>query len=114
MVLPVANLGAVVAQWIEAELLPKATGWQKVATIMAGVGVANNAAVYLQQYIPTMQVLGFADAEGNINIDSVHAAAKAAFKEVGKVVLPGGVIIDADDVESMFGIAKKYAKKTEV
>ena len=108
-VLPAANLGAVIAQWIEEELLPKAAGWQKVATVMAGTGIAANAERTLQQYLPTLQMLGFATSDGGINIDAVQAAAKSAFEKTGKVPLLGGVIVGAEDVDSIIAIARKFA-----
>lgn len=109
MKLPIANSGAVIAQWMDQELVPKAVGWQKVVTVMAGVGIANNATNMLAQYLPAMQVLGFADGEGNLDIDALHLAAKEAFSKTGKIALPGGIIVGADDVESVIAIAKKYA-----
>lgn len=109
MMLPVANVGAVVAQWMDEELVPKAVGWQKAITVMAGIGITNHAHKMVEQYLPAMRLLGFADEEGNIDLDALHAAAKEAFSKTGKLSLPGGIIIGVDDVESMFAVAKKYA-----
>jgi hypothetical protein len=109
MKLPLANLGAVVAKWMDEELVPKATGWQKVVTVMAGVGIANNAADRVKQFLPAMVMLGFADNDGNIDIEALHFAAKHAFEKTGKIALPGGIIVGEDDVESIIAIARKFA-----
>ena len=109
MKLPVANLGAVVAAWMDKELIPKAVGWQKVVTVMAGVGIANNAAGVIQQYLPAMQMLGFADEAGNILVEPLLVAARTAFEKTGKVPLPGGIIVGIEDVESIVETAKQFA-----
>lgn len=109
MKLPIANLGAVIAQWIDEELVSKAEGWQKAVTIMAGIGIASNAKNLIGQYIPGMKLLGFADDADNLNLDALHAAAKEAFAKTGKLPLPGGIIVGPDDVESIVAVARKYA-----
>lgn len=109
MKLPISNLGPVITAWIDKELVPKAVGWQKALTIVAGIGIANNTSNLIAQYLPTMQMLGFADAEGFLDIDKLYAAFKTAFEKTGKLQLPGGIILSVADVDSMLAIARAYA-----
>ena len=109
MKLPVSSLGAVITAWMDKELVPKAVGWQKALTIVAGIGIANNAANIVAQYLPAMQMLGYADCDGFIDIDKLHVAFKAAFEKTGKLQLPGGIILSAADVDSMVSVARAFA-----
>lgn len=106
MKLPVARIGAVIAQWIDTELLPKAVGWQKVATIMVALGIVRRADSFLVPYMPLLIALGYADTDNNIDIDAVYDAAKEAFSKTGKITIAGGVIIGPDDIDQLLAIAK--------
>ena len=108
MKLPLANLGSAVAAWLDKELVPKSSGWQQVLTIVAGIGLANNVSTKIQQYIPMMEILGFMDSNGNIDIDALHSAAKEAFSKTGRIKVLG-ILIGPDDVESMMTVARRYA-----
>lgn len=108
MSLPIQNLGAVVADWIDHELLPKATGWQKVATVMLSMGLVNNMTNIIAQYLPVLQMLGYADSDGNLLLDAILVAAKEAFSKTGKLPLPLGIVVDASDVETFITIARRY------
>ena len=108
MKLPLANLGSAVAAWLDKELVPKSSGWQQMVTIVAGIGLANNVSSKIQQYIPMLEILGFADSNGNFDIDAIHAAAKEAFSKTGRIKVLG-ILIGPDDVESMMAVARRYA-----
>ena len=108
MKLPLANLGPAVAAWLDKELVPKSSGWQQVVTIAAGIGLANNVSSKIQQYIPMLEMLGFMDSEGNIDVDAIHVAAREAFAKTGRIKVLG-VLIGPDDVESMVEIAKRFS-----
>lgn len=108
MALHVNNLGAVISQWIDEELLSKATGWQKALTIMAGIGITNNLTNIVSSYLPVLQVLGYADSNGNLNLDAIADAAKVAFTKTGKLPLPLGIIVDVSDVNSLVELARKF------
>lgn len=111
MKLPIANLGAAVADWMDKELVPKASGWQQLLTIVAGVGISNNAVSRIQQYIPLLEVLGFIDENKNIDLALLNKAAKEAFAKTGKIRVLG-IVIGPEDVDSMMTIAKKFSLDT--
>lgn len=108
MTLPLNQVGAAIAAWIDAELAPKATGLQKLATVMAGLALAKRGEALMAQYAPTLDMLGITDSGGGIDLDAARNLAQEAFARVGNVTA-FGVVFDAGDVETAYKIAQKFS-----
>lgn len=109
MILPIDHAGEALAAWVDEELVVKASGLQKLATVMAALALAKRGEALMRQYAPVLSVLGIADKDtGGIDIDTARELALEAFDQTGKITA-FGIILGPADVESMYEVAKKYA-----
>ena len=109
MILPVDKAGEALAAWVDAELVTKASGLQKLATVMATIAIARRGEAIVAEYASILSMLGITDSTGGIDIDAARELAMQAFERTGKITA-FGVILGPQDVESIYETAKKYAQ----
>lgn len=107
--LPFANISDVIVTFIDRELMPKADKLQKFTTTFIGVAIARQAKSMVEANIDKYKFIGIADDE-SIDIDLTRDLAKEAFEKSGPLEI-GGVIINKDDVSTIYNIAKTYSKE---
>lgn len=107
--LPFANISDVIIAFIDQELMPKANELQKFTTTFVGMAIARQARSMIEANIDKYKFIGIADDE-SLDIDLTRDLAKEAFEKSGPLNV-GGVIINKDDVSTIYNIAKKYSKE---
>lgn len=109
MILPIDKAGEALAAWVDAELVTKASGLQKLMTVMATISIAQRGEAVVSEYAAILNMLGITDKSGGIDIDAARELAIQAFERTGKITA-FGIILGPEDVESIYEIAKKYAQ----
>lgn len=103
------DIPAIFAQYLDASIAPKASGWQKFGAYAAAFVVQARLPQIMEQYGPVMQMAGVLDEQGMIDIDLAHNLAAYAMEKSGKVNV-AGYLVDSSDVEQIYQIAKGYAR----
>ena len=104
-----SDIPAIFAQYLDASIAPKASGWQKFGAYAAAfVGQARLPQI-MEQYGPVMKMAGVLDDQGMIDIDLALNLAAYAMEKSGKVNV-AGYLVDSSDVEQIYQIARAYAR----
>jgi hypothetical protein len=103
------DIPAVFAQFLDAAVIPKATGWQRFGAGAAAFVVQHRLPQIMEQYGPVMKMAGVLDEQGMIDIDLAHNLAAYAMEKSGKVNV-AGYLVDSSDVEQIYQIARAYAR----
>lgn len=103
------NAGMVLAAYLDQEVVPKASGLQKVGAIIAGTVAVQKAEPLIRQYASTLKFADVMDEEGMIDLDKAYTLTKDAFKKSGKIQVMG-LLLDDGDIEILNGIARQYAQ----
>ena len=109
MLLRPEKIGSVIAAFFDAELMPKAVGFQKFTLALTGVALARQGTALAERYADTLRMLGVSDANGNIDLDVARDLAVEAFEKVGKVQA-FGFSFNASDVAIAYEVAKQFAE----
>ena len=104
-----ADTPAIFAQFLDVAVAPKASGWQKFGAYAAAFVMQARLPQIMEQYGPIMQMAGVLDEQGMIDIDLAHNLATYAMEKSGKVNV-AGYLVDSSDVETIYQIAKGYAR----
>lgn len=103
------DIPAIFAQYLDASIAPKASGWQKFGAYAAAFVVQARLPQIMEQYGPVMKMAGVLDEQGMIDIDLAHNLAAYAMEKSGKVNV-AGYLVDSSDVEQIYQIARAYAR----
>lgn len=103
------HVGTILSAYLDQEVIPKATGLQKVGAIMVGTIAAQKSGQMVKQYTPALKFADVMDEAGMIDLDKAYTLAKDAFQKSGKVPVMG-LLLDDGDVEIIHEIAKRYAQ----
>ena len=103
------DIPAIFAQYLDASIAPKASGWQKFGAYAAAFVVQARLPQIMEQYGPVMKMAGVLDEQGMIDIDLAHNLAAYAMEKSGKVNV-AGYLVDSSDIEQIYQIAKGYAR----
>lgn len=103
------DIPAVFAQFLDAAVIPKATGWQRFGAGAAAFVVQHRLPQIMEQYGPVMKMAGVLGEDGTIDIDLAHNLAAYAMDKAGRVDV-AGYLMDSSDIEQMYQIAKGYAR----
>jgi hypothetical protein len=104
-----SDIPAIFAQYLDASIAPKASGWQKFGAYAAAFVVQARLPQIMEQYGPVMKMAGVLDEQGMIDIDLAHNLAAYAMEKSGKVNV-AGYLVDSSDVEQIYQIARAYAR----
>ena len=104
-----ADIPAIFAQFLDVAVAPKASGWQRFGAYAAAFVMQARLPQIMEQYGPIMQMAGVLDEQGMIDIDLAHNLATYAMEKSGKVNV-AGYLVDSSDVETIYQIAKGYAR----
>lgn len=105
---------AIVAEFVQTEIVPKASTKGTLATLgflLGGQGLAVGVGSMLAQYHPILQSLSVIDKDGKIDLDDLKSRADNALKMAGgrMEILGGLYFFDADDVTALLKIAENHA-----
>lgn len=103
------DIPAIFAQYLDASIAPKASGWQKFGAYAAAFVVQARLSQIMEQYGPVMKMAGVLDEQGMVDIDLAHNLAAYAMEKSGKVNV-AGYLVDSSDVEQIYQIARAYAR----
>lgn len=109
MFVEVSHIPTIVAEFVTTVVMPKApTGLMKFGIGFVSPYIRDAVAARVDQYMPTLKMLGIVTEEGKVDLDRATAAASAALETGGKVEL-SGYIMDKADIDALLEIAKKFA-----
>jgi hypothetical protein len=116
MYILVQDVPAVVTEYVNTVIVPKASTKGLLATIgfmIGGQGVGVGVGNMLKQYEPILRSFSIITEEGRINLSDVKERAENAMKLAGgKLDLWGGFYsFDNEDITSLLSIAQKYGKE---
>lgn len=106
------DVPALLGAYVDQEVAPKASGLQKFGAY-AGVFVVQNRAAHLLQDPKIKKLLassGALDEAGLLDVDYLHNMAKFAMNKAGGTVTVAGLILDGNDVESLYKLAQSFAR----
>ena len=109
MRLALSSISDVIASYLDEELLPKGTPWQKWMTTFMGAAFAKQAQTIVQGHTDRLRMIGILDDDG-IDIEGVRDFAIEAFDKSGPVEV-SGIVFSKDDVPTLYSIAKKFSKE---
>lgn len=108
MYLPQDHIAATLATWIERELIPQTTGFDKLLGYAAAIALAKRGEQLAAQFGPALKVLGLTDGEGRIDIEAARTLAQEAMAKSGKIHALG-FVFGPDDVDSLAAVAEQNA-----
>lgn len=105
---------AIVGEFVQSEIVPKASTKGTLATLgflLGGQGLAVGVGAMLSQYLPILQSLAVVDKDGKIDLDDLKSRAENALKMAGgKMEILGGLyFFDAEDIDALLRIAENHA-----
>ena len=103
------NLGMALGLYVEQELVPKASGLQKVMLYMAMPVIGAQTPQMVEQYAQTLRLLGAMTDDGMIDLEALYPRLKDAVRKTGKVPIMG-IIFDESDVDKVYAIAQRSAQ----
>ena len=103
------DLPAILGQYVDSEIAPKATGGQKFLAYAALFAAQARMANIIQTYTPVLKAAGIMGDDGMIDADAAYDMAKFAMDKAGKVNVMG-YIMDSSDVDALYDIAQSYGK----
>lgn len=103
------RIGQAIAAYVDAELVSKAVGIQKLALAFAGAGLARQGAALVERYADSLRMIGIVGEDGTIDVDLARDLALEAFEKAGRVHLAGFGFSGAD-VAIAYEIAKKFSE----
>lgn len=109
MKMAVGDLPQVVLEYFESVILPAASRAGGAAPFIAGLAgglIARQAPATMGRYLPAMQALGVADAQGNLDIDLLYDEAVKALAKHPLVV--AGYSANKDDLDKLKTIMEKH------
>lgn len=110
--LPLTDVAKVLADYVDEEIVPKATGLAKFGLGIAGVALARKGAQTFDVYAQTMEMLGLMDRNG-VLIDDLRDFALESIKKINGRVEAFGIIFGESDIVKLHEIASKYSKMME-
>jgi hypothetical protein len=110
------DVPAIVTEYINSVIVPKASTKGLLATIgfmVGGQGLGVGVGNMIHQYEPILRSFSIIAEDGRINLSDVRSRAENAMKMAGgKLDLWGGFYtFDMEDINSMLSIAAKYGKE---
>ena len=103
------DIPAVFAQFLDAAVMPKASGWQKFGAGAVAFVVQARLPQIMEQYGPVMKMAGVLGEDGMLDIDLAYNLSKYAMEKAGKVNV-AGYLVDGSDIDQIYQIAKGYAR----
>ena len=103
------DIPAIMAQFIDSQVAPQASGLQKFGSYAMLFVVQNKMPEIITRYTPIMQMTGIMSEDGMIDLEYLHNMASEAMNHAGKVNLLG-YLMDASDVESLYAIAQRLGR----
>lgn len=105
----VDHVANVLVTYLDEQIAPKAHGLQKLGTYMFGIAAAKQGANLVQQYVPTMQMLGVMDEQKMLDIDALADMARQAMGKMGNKFSAFGIIFDVADIDIIADIARRFS-----
>lgn len=109
MKITMQDIPAIMAEYVDAQVAPQASGMQKFGVYSLLFVVNNKMQEIAQRYTPVMRMTGIMDEAGTIDIEYLHNMASEAMNHAGTVNLLG-YVMDASDVESLYAIAQRHGR----
>lgn len=107
MLLNPNHLNNVFTDFVDSTIAPKANGLQKLGAYSLVFILNAKMNEILEQYTPTMKMIGVMNEEGMIDLDYTYNMLSSATSKAGKVGVLG-YNMDSSDIETMYSIAKRY------
>ncbi len=102
----------IVATFVDSHIIPKASGWHKIAFGAASFAFANRVSTLIDDpsIVQTMTMLGVLDEDHNVDMDYFREMALASINVTsGKTPPVMGYVFDTTDIESFYTVAKQFA-----
>lgn len=103
------DIPTIFAQYLDTAYMPKANGWQKFGAGAAAFIMQHRMPQIMEQYGPVMRMAGVLGEDGMIDLELAHNLSKFAMDKAGNVNI-AGYLVDSSDVETIYQIAKGYAR----
>lgn len=110
--LELSKVATVLADYVDEEIIPKATGFAKLGLGIAGGALAKKGAQTFDAYAQTIKMLGLMDEHGLL-IDDIRDFALEAMQKSGGKTEAFGIIFNAEDINKLHNIAGRYATNYE-
>ena len=103
------DIPAVLSEFLDAQVAPKASGLQKFGAYALMFVVNNKMPEITARYTPIMKMVGLMGDDGLIDLDYAHNMISDAMSHAGRVNVLG-YLVDAPDVESIYAIAQRHGR----
>lgn len=99
---------AVLVDYMEKAILPKAAGWQKFAVGAAMFALGTRAQGMIQDpaLLSTMRAVGVLGQDNLIDMDYARDMALSAMEKAGGKLPAMGYVLDSTDIEALYESAK--------
>ena len=109
MMISTSDIPAIVSQYIDSQVAPKASGMQKFGVYSILFVMNSKMPEIVARYTPVMRMAGIMDDNGMIDLDFTYNLTKDAMGHAEKVNL-FGYVLDSTDVESLYAIAQRHGR----
>ena len=110
MQVSVSDIPVILGKYVDAEIAPKADSVRRFGIYGFLFVIQNKVNQFLEPYSPALSAAGVLVENGTmIDLDVGYEMAKFAMEKTGKVEL-FGYLMDMSDIESLYAIAKGFAR----
>ena len=99
---------AVLVDYMEKHILPKASGWQKFGVGAAMFALGNRATALANdpKLAASLKAIGIMGDDGFVDVDYAREMALSAMQKAGGSLPTMGYVLDASDIEAIYETAK--------
>ena len=109
MKIATSDIPAIIGQYVDSEVAPIASGMQKFGAYSLVFVIQNKIKDIIDQYGPTMKMIGIMDDEQMLDMDAAREMASFAMQKAHKVNVLG-FIMDEHDIDSLYTISQRYGR----
>lgn len=109
MKIATSDIPAIIGQYVDSEVAPIASGMQKFGAYSLVFVIQNKIKDIIDQYGPTMKMIGVMDDNNMIDMDKAHEIASFAMSKANKVNILG-FLMDDHDVDAIYTISNRYGR----
>ena len=109
MKISTSDIPAIIGQYVDSEVAPIASGMQKFGAYSLVFVIQNKIKDIIDQYGPTMKMIGIMDDEQMLDMDAAREMASFAMQKAHKVNVLG-FIMDKHDIDSLYTISQRYGR----
>lgn len=111
MKVSINSLNKIISEYLITEIIPKTPGSiTKFGLALSASYLSNNAVSLIGEYLPMLKAVNAVDEQNYIDIEQAKEHLTKAMQTCGGKLNIGGYLADAEDINLLCNIARKYGE----